>query len=100
MLLLAINIIVSVWNVAFGHWPTHWWSTYWLIFGIGQPFVIAFITLIWFGIGGLIDIRHFFRDLRVAARDASDDGTVHHDDDRPDRPRPHEKTFGESSLTR
>lgn len=101
MLLLAINLIVTAWNVYFGHWPTHWWSTYWLVFGIGLPFVIAFVTLIWFGIGGLIDIKHFFRDLRVAARDASDDGTVRRDDDDPpERPRAHEKTFGESSLTR
>jgi SSS family solute:Na+ symporter len=76
MLLLAINLFVCIWNVGFGHWPISWWSTYWAIFGIGLPFAIAFITLIWFGIGGLIDIRHFFRDLRVAARDATDDGTV------------------------
>lgn len=100
MTLLAINLVVCVWNIGFGHWPTSWWSTYWLIFGIGLPFVIAFVTLIWFGIGGIIDIRHFFKALSSEKRDANDDGRVNQDDEPNDKPRAHEKTFGESSLTR
>ncbi len=37
---------------------------------------ICVITLFWFGIGGILDIRSFFRILSSAKRDASDDGTV------------------------
>lgn len=81
MLLLAVNIVVSVWNVGFGHWPTSWWATYWAITGIGLPFVIAFATLIWFGIGGFIDIKAFFHTLRTMKRDATDDGRVIHEKD-------------------
>jgi hypothetical protein len=34
------------------------------------------ITLIWFGIGGFIDMKDFFRDLKLMTRDARDDGRV------------------------
>ncbi len=101
--LLAVNVVVTTWNLAIDPWPTAWWSAYWLVFGIVLPFVIAVGTLIWFGIGGVLDIRHFYAALRDERRDTTDDGRV--PEKRPDiepvdRPRAHEKTFGESSLTR
>jgi SSS family solute:Na+ symporter len=76
MLLLAVNLVVTVWNLLLGHWPTSWWATYWMITGIALPFVIALVTLVWFGIGGVVDIRRFFRDLSTMKRDDADDGRV------------------------
>jgi len=76
MFLLAVNVIVSVWNIAFHDWPVTWWSKYWMIAGVGIPFLIAVATLVWFGIGGTKDTFAFFHALRTMARDATDDGTV------------------------
>ncbi|MGC4032939.1 MAG: hypothetical protein QM754_14620 [Tepidisphaeraceae bacterium] len=80
MLLLALNVVVSGWNITYGHWPTSWWANYWAVTGIALPFVIAVVTLVWFGIGGFVDIRSFFHTLRTMKRDAEDDGRVVHAD--------------------
>ena len=76
MFLLAVNLVVTVWNLAFYRWPIEWWSHYWMIFSVALPFVIAVATLVWFGIGGMSDIIAFFRALRTMKRDATDDGRV------------------------
>jgi SSS family solute:Na+ symporter len=76
MLLLGVNLVVSVWNLAIGHWSTAWWAHYWMITGIALPFAIALVTLVWFGIGGIRDIRAFFRDLAAMKQDGADDGRV------------------------
>jgi SSS family solute:Na+ symporter len=52
------------------------WTRLWLCFGLIFPGVIALVTLVWFGIGGIIDLRHFFRDMKNLRRDANDDGIV------------------------
>jgi SSS family solute:Na+ symporter len=77
MFWFAFFIIGCAWNY-FRPFSLHWWENYWLITGILIPFVIAFLTTIWFTLGGLYDIRIFFQRLRVEKRDASDDGTVKH----------------------
>ena len=76
MVLLLINAIVTIWNLAFGRWPIRWWADYWLVIGIVLPFVIALLTLVWFSIGGVRDMRDFFAALKTRTRDASDDGRV------------------------
>lgn len=75
MTLLAVNITVSILNY-YRPWSTQAWANYWAVTAIGLPFVIAIVTLVWFGIGGIIDVRHFFRDLRDVRRDVTDDGRV------------------------
>jgi solute:Na+ symporter, SSS family len=75
MAMLILNVGITVWCV-FSPWPIAWWANYWLITGIIVPCIIAVITLIWFGIGGFIDIRDFFHSLRTMTRDARDDGRV------------------------
>jgi hypothetical protein len=47
-----------------------------MITSIVLPVVIAIGTLIWFGIGGMRDLRDFFAALRTLKRDARDDGQV------------------------
>jgi len=72
-------------------WPQHWWTNYWLVSGIGLPLLISVITLVWFGIGGVKDLKSFFIALRTLKRDDRDDGRVvaHHNlADEPETPRP------------
>lgn len=93
MLLVVVNLLVTIWNFRawypkkwVGHdwimsvwaapWPIEWWAHYWMVTGIALPCVIAFATLIWFGIGGVRDLRDFFIALRTHKRDALDDGRV------------------------
>jgi SSS family solute:Na+ symporter len=76
MFLLVVNVVVSVWNLFVYDWPISWWSKYWLVAGVGVPFVIALATLVWFGVGGIKDIFIFFHDLRTMDRDVHDNGTV------------------------
>ena len=82
--------VAAVWNTVgkkyptvITPWPATWWADYWLIVGIILPCVIAIITLIWFGIGGIMDLRLFFAALRTLKRDVRDDGRViaHHNAD-------------------
>ena len=54
------------------------WASYWLVTAILLPFVAAFVTLFWFGIGGTMDLRTLFVMLSHAKRDSRDDGTVSH----------------------
>jgi SSS family solute:Na+ symporter len=79
MLLVGVNLVACVWNLAYEPWPVAWWAHYWMITGIALPCVIAVGTLVWFGIGGVRDIRDFFVALRTLNRDAHDDGRVHED---------------------
>ncbi|MBC8105588.1 MAG: sodium:proline symporter [Anaerolineae bacterium] len=76
IVLLAINLVISFWNLFINGWPVSWWAHYWMITAIAFPFVIAIVTLVWFGIGGVRDIFQFFHDLRTMKRDANDDGRV------------------------
>ncbi|MBE6372755.1 MAG: sodium:panthothenate symporter [Lentisphaerae bacterium] len=51
-----------IWN-AFYRWPTHWWGIRLFILSIVIACVIAAISMVWFMIGGIIDLRRMFRDL-------------------------------------
>ena len=73
--LLLVNVVVGFWN-HYSNWPISWWSNYWLITALILPFGIALATLVWFGIGGVMDIGKFFHALRTMKRDAADDGRV------------------------
>lgn len=85
MFWFAAGFIILGWNLV-RHWPLLWWSRYWFITSVVIPFVLAVITSIWFTWGGIRDLRRLFATLRVAQRDARDDGTVvnHHNLDDPD----------------
>jgi hypothetical protein len=76
MLLLIVNAVISIWNVAFQRWSIHWWDRYSLVVSIGVPFIIALGSLFWFGIGGVLDTKAFFKALREMKRDDDDDGSA------------------------
>jgi SSS family solute:Na+ symporter len=75
MFWLAVVLIGTAWNVIHP-WPQNVWVSYWFVAGLILPILVCVITLFWFGIGGVLDIRSFFRLLSSAKHDASDDGTV------------------------
>ncbi|HEX4056335.1 MAG TPA: hypothetical protein VHX86_18900 [Tepidisphaeraceae bacterium] len=75
MFWLAVVVVGTIWNLIH-RWPTQVWATYWLVVGIILPVIVAAITLVWFGIGGLIDLRRFFARLSSMKRDVRDDGSV------------------------
>jgi SSS family solute:Na+ symporter len=77
LLTVVINGITVLINSRISsRWTTAAWSRYWLIFGVIVPFLVGLATTIWFTIGGVRDLRDFFRALRTLKRDASDDGRV------------------------
>ena len=74
----TIFLVGTIYNlthdVSTASWATFW---KWYVRVLG---VIAFGTVVWFLIGGLIDLKKMFNTLRVVKRDARDDGVVvnHH----------------------
>jgi SSS family solute:Na+ symporter len=84
MLWFVAGFVILAWNLV-AKWPLLWWSRYWFVTSVVIPLVMAAITSIWFTWGGVRDLRRLFASLRVAHRDARDDGTVvdHHNLDDP-----------------
>lgn len=56
--------------------PDDAWMTFWKIYLVIH-IAIAVISVIWFSLGGLIDLRKMFATLRGMERDDTDDGFVH-----------------------
>ncbi len=66
---------VIVWNF-FAPWSKDAWGTYFLIYNLLVPGVIALISTFWFGIGGVIDMFRLFRDLEKQKINDKDNGIV------------------------
>ena len=72
-------LAVVVWN-CFHRWPVAWWSRYFVAINIVVPGIIAAISTVWFGVGGIIGLRQLFRDLAARKEiDTTDDGRVNTD---------------------
>ncbi|HBP07783.1 MAG TPA: sodium:panthothenate symporter [Lentisphaeria bacterium] len=67
---------VLLWNL-FSPWPLEWWGHYFFVVQLAIPLVLAAVTTVWFGIGGVRDLFRLFRDLesRTAVNDL-DNGVV------------------------
>jgi hypothetical protein len=65
-----------IWN-SFHRWPVSWWSRYFVVVHFVVPCIVAAISTVWFGVGGIFGLRQLFRDLR-ARREVNDldDGRV------------------------
>lgn len=55
--------------------PDSAWITWWAFF-TGVTLVVGGISVIWFLVGGFIDLKDFVHTMRTAQRDARDDGWV------------------------
>src|SRR5206468_11612373 len=86
MAMLALNVVITIWNI-FSPWPIAWWAGYWMATAVIVPCVIALVTLVWFGFGGIKDMFDFFHALRTMKRDELDDGRVAGDHNLADEPR-------------
>ncbi len=73
----GVFLVITLWNLI-KPWPLAWWSAYWFWAGIGLPLIIAALTSVWFTWGGVRDLRRLLAHLRIARRDADDDGVVDH----------------------
>ena len=72
---LGTFVGVAVWNIV-APWPEAWWGNYFLIVFLIVPMAMAAVTAVWFWIGGLLDLRNLFRDLKNRTADALDNGMV------------------------
>ena len=68
-------LMVVIWN-AITPWTIELWSWYFLITILIVPGAMAAITAVWFGIGGVIDLRQMFIDLENRTINVLDDGRV------------------------
>ena len=74
-------LFIIIWNAVYP-WPTHWWAIKFHITALFIPCIVAVISTVWFSIGGTVDLRRLFRSLAGKHDDFSDDGRVHHQDDK------------------
>src|SRR5439155_22031802 len=73
----ALNVGITCWHfLPLPPLSMRFWAGYWMTTGVVIPFIIAAVTLVWFGFGGMKDIRDFFHAFRTMKRDARDDGRV------------------------
>ena len=68
-------VLVLIWN-AITPWTIELWSWYFLITILIVPCAMAAVTAVWFGIGGVIDLRQMFIDLENRTINVLDDGRV------------------------
>ncbi len=71
-----ISFICVVLLNLFGFWKSEWWSYFFLVNTLVIPLILALVSMIWFTIGGVIDLRKMFHDLKNRQVDALDNGMV------------------------
>ena len=64
-----------IWN-SFYRWPVKWWANFFFFKFLLIPGIAAFVTSIWFTIGGIHDIFCMFRDLKARVANPLDNGMV------------------------
>ena len=72
----GIAFLLVVLCHGFFDWPVRWWSTYFFIVFLVVPGIAAAVSAVWFGIGGVRDLRQMFRDLKARTVDPLDNGMV------------------------
>ena len=72
---LGCFVGVIIWNAA-TPWPLEWWGRYFFVVFMAVPLALTFISVFWFGIGGLRDMFRLFRDLKDRVVNPLDDGRV------------------------
>ncbi len=72
---LAAFVGVLIWNTV-SPWPVEWWSWYFFIVVIVVGIIMGSVSTVWFMVGGIIHLRHLFRDLASRVNNPLDDGWV------------------------
>ena len=68
-------IVVMIWN-HFSPWKPEWWGKYFYVTTLLIPGIAAFVSTVWFGAGGAVDLFRLFRDLEKRVADPLDNGMV------------------------
>jgi hypothetical protein len=68
-------LFVIIWK-SFYPLSNEWWGDYFFIVYLVVPGIMAFISTFWFGIGGVVDLRRLFRDLKERVTNDLDNGQV------------------------
>ena len=74
-LFLISFVLIAVWNTI-KPWPNEWWTTWFFIYQIIVPGIVAVISTVWFTIGGTWDLRRMFKRLEEKEVSILDDGCV------------------------
>lgn len=72
---LLLFVVIAVWNII-SPWPQEWWNMKFFLTSLIIPSVVGIITTVWFLIGGIIDLRRLFKDLKTRKEDANDNGQI------------------------
>ena len=64
-----------IWNF-FSPLPPKWWNYHFFITLFGVTGVIGMVSTVWFLIGGIIDMKRLFKDLKNRVDNPLDNGTV------------------------
>jgi hypothetical protein len=68
---------VIFWNRFSGHpWTNVGWSRYIFVKFLAVPSILAMVSAVWFGIGGVRDLLRLFKDLKTRKVNALDNGLV------------------------
>jgi hypothetical protein len=68
-------VVPLIWNMI-SPWPKEWWSQYFFITSLLVGGIVGIITTVWFLIGGIIDTKQMFKDLKNRVDNPLDDGRV------------------------
>ena len=68
-------VAVVIWNLI-SPWPFEYWGWYFCIVFLIVPGLMTVLTMFWFFIGGLIDLKRMFRDLDARVINPLDNGLV------------------------
>ena len=71
-----ITIFGTLWWFTIGHWSDDAWSSFWYVGCVLVPVCVAFITTIWFGWSGSLDVIDLFRRLKRSKNNPLDNGMV------------------------
>ena len=81
---IVMFVGILIWN-AVTPWTIEYWQWYFYIYFFAVPGLIAGVSLFWFGIGGIKDIRRLFHDLKTRTQvNILDDGRVEHENESQD----------------
>jgi SSS family solute:Na+ symporter len=69
----AYNLVADV--------PVSAWARYWQFYVV-LSLVLGVVTTAWFTVGGLLDVKQLYTDLRSKVRNDADDGMVRNLPDR------------------
>jgi SSS family solute:Na+ symporter len=76
MFTFALFLFAAGYNLVFDRWTPLGWFDWWKWNSVYLAALVGAITTVWFGWGGLRDLRRLFQSLNALERNMLDDGRV------------------------